>query len=53
LFKRRSIGLIIFAAAASEVNVHPEKCHGSYIKLPNVIGEQSPVASGPVRQDEV
>jgi hypothetical protein len=43
----------IFAAAASEVNVHPEKYHGSYIKPSNVIGEQSPVASDPVRQDEV
>jgi hypothetical protein len=42
----------IFAAASSEVNDHPEKYHGSYIKPPNVIGEQSSDALDPARQDE-
>lgn len=43
----------IFAAAAPEVADHPELYDGAYIKPPNVVGDQSPVAMDLARQEAI
>ncbi|KAF8580574.1 NAD(P)-binding protein [Ramaria rubella] len=43
----------VFAAGSNEIRLHPEKYRGAYIKPPNIIGEQSPVAMDIKRQDEL